>query len=415
MTSSLNLLREYLRLILISEGKVEDLAKQNPNVPVIDLASSDLTPTKKLLPWMVKQVSKGADVEHVRSVASRFAKDGSRLKNKDINSYSEIDELETALDALGASKRSETIQAKSGAVKIYEDDACTVLRIDTKEAAQQYGKGTKWCITMEKEQHYETYKSSNVLFYYVLRKEPLGNNLDKVALAVSRDKDNSIQKIQAFDQADKQMTPKEAGVSAQALTTVKSDVKSQPKAFLARIKSGDKYSDEELFSYWENLGTEQNKIAFLCSVKHKNENLQKLLQNEHDKELKEILSDLISGNAVFFYGRIEWKNSAGQLHRDNDQPAVINADGSKEWYQNDLLHRDGDKPAVINADGTKYWYQNDRLHRDNDQPAVIYSDGIKHWYRNGLLHRDNDQPAVIYSDGIKHWYRNGLKYVPKKK
>jgi hypothetical protein len=47
--TSLNLFREYLRLILISEGKVEDLAKQNPNVPVIDLASSDSTPTKKLL------------------------------------------------------------------------------------------------------------------------------------------------------------------------------------------------------------------------------------------------------------------------------------------------------------------------------------------------------------------------------
>jgi hypothetical protein len=366
MTSSLNLLREYLRLILISEGKVEDLAKQNPNVPVIDLASSDLTPTKKLLPWMVKQVSKGADVEHVRSVASRFAKDGSRLKNKDINSYSEIDELESALDALGASKRSETIQAKSGAVKIYEDDACTVLRIDTKEAAQQYGKGTKWCITMSEEQHYEEYKASNVLFYYVLRKEPLGNNLDKVALAVSRDKDNFIQKIQAFDQADKEMTPDV--VSAQALTTVKSDVKSQPKAFLARIKSGDKYSDEELFSYWENLGTEQNKLSFLCSTDLiKKEKLQKLLSVENDEEMKEILSDMISGKAEIKSDYVIWRNSAGQLHRDNDQPAIIYSDGSKKWYQ------------------------------------------------NGKLHRDNDQPAIIFADGSKIWYKNGLEYVPKKK
>jgi len=390
MTSSLNLLQEYLRLILISEGKVEDLAKQNPNIPVIDLASSDSTPTKKLLPWMVKQVSKGADVEHVRSVASRFAKDGSRLKNKDINSYSEIDELESALDSLGASKRSQEIQAKSGAVKIYEDDACVVLRIDTKEAAQQYGKGTKWCITMSEEQHYEEYKASNVLFYYVLRKEPLGNNLDKVALVMMRDENNSVQQIQAFDQADEEMTPKKAGVSAQALTAVKSDVKFQPKAFLTKIKSGDKYSDEELITYWSQLGTEKDKLVFLCSEQlNEKDTLRKLLQVESEKKMKEILSDLISGKAVSFYDGIKWKNSAEQLHRDDDQPAAIYVDGSKEWYRNG------------------------QRHRDNDQPAVIYVDGTKYWYRNDLLHRDNDQPAIIYSDGIKRWYKNGLEYVPK--
>jgi antitoxin component YwqK of YwqJK toxin-antitoxin module len=267
---------------------------------------------------------------------------------------------------------------------------------------------TTFGITMEKEQHYETYKASNMLFYYVLRKEPLGDDLDKVALAVMRDENNSVQQIRAFNQADKQMTPKEAGVSAQALTAVKSDVKSQPKAFLARIKSGEKYSDEELITYWENLGTEQNKIAFLCSTDLiKNENLQKLLSVEHDKELKEILSDMISGKAEVFSIYIKWNNSAGQLHRDNDQPAVINVNGSKYWYRNGQLHRDNDQPATIDSNGTKEWYKNGQLHRDNDKPAVIYSNGSKYWYRNGQLHRDNDQPAMIYSNGSKYWYRNG--------
>jgi hypothetical protein len=219
---------------------------------------------------------------------------------------------------------------------------------------------------MEKQQHYEMYKASNVLFYYVLRKEPLGDDLDKVALAVIRDEKNAVKQIQAFDQADKQMTPDV--VSAQALTTVKSDVKSQPKAFLARIKSGDKYSDEELFSYWENLGTEQNKLSFLCSTDLiKKEKLQKLLSVENDEEMKEILSDMISGKAEIKSDYVIWRNSAGQLHRDNDQPAIIYSDGSKKWYQ------------------------------------------------NGKLHRDNDQPAIIFADGSKIWYKNGLEYVPKKK
>ena len=46
----------------------------------------------------------------------------------------------------------------------------------------------------------------------------------------------------------------------------------------------------------------------------------------------------------------------GEIHRDNDLPAVIQADGTKWWYIDNKLHRDNDQPAVIDADGTKYWY-----------------------------------------------------------
>jgi hypothetical protein len=400
--NSLSLLKEYLKLVLISEGKIEDLAKQNPNVDVQSLASSDITSTKKLLPWMIKQVSKGADVEHVKSVASRFAKDGNRLSNKDINSYSEIDELESALDTLGASKRSQEIQAKSGAVKIYEDDKSVVLRIDTKEAAQQYGKGTKWCITMSNRQYYETYKASNVLFYYTLRKELLGDDLDKVALAVTRDKKNVVKQIQAFDQADTEMTPSKAGVSTQTLTAIKSDAKSQPKAFLAKIKSGDKCSDEELITYWENLTTEQNKIAFLITVEKisgsKNK-LKLLLNSEKDEEMKEILSDLITRSARIFAGDfkdyIAWQNRYGQNHRDNDKPARIYANGDRVWYQNDMVHRDGDKPAKIFANGDLAWYQDGYTHRDGGKPAVIYSTGMQEYYIHGRRFRENGLPATV--------------------
>ena len=60
------------------------------------------------------------------------------------------------------------------------------------------------------------------------------------------------------------------------------------------------------------------------------------------------------------------------------------------------------------ADGkAKYWYQNDKRHRDNDQPAVIYADGEKCWFQNDKRHRNNDQPAVILANGIKQWYQNG--------
>ena len=41
-----------------------------------------------------------------------------------------------------------------------------------------------------------------------------------------------------------------------------------------------------------------------------------------------------------------------------------------EWYRNGELHRDDDNPAVVRANGTKYWGKNGKLHRDDDKPAI---------------------------------------------
>jgi len=78
---------------------------------------------------------------------------------------------------------------------------------------------------------------------------------------------------------------------------------------------------------------------------------------------------------------------------------VVDSDGDKYWYLNDVLHRD-DGPAQEWADGSKCWYLNGKKHRD-DGPAQEWSDGSKYWYLNGKKHRV-DGPAV--EDGI-HWYK----------
>ena len=39
----------------------------------------------------------------------------------------------------------------------------------------------------------------------------------------------------------------------------------------------------------------------------------------------------------------------------NNQPQVDN-EGNSRWIQNGQLHRDDDQPAVIKANGTKIWY-----------------------------------------------------------
>ena len=68
---------------------------------------------------------------------------------------------------------------------------------------------------------------------------------------------------------------------------------------------------------------------------------------------------------------------------------IIDKQGVKRWYKNDLLHRE-DGPATIWITGTKLWCQNDHLHR-LDGPAIEYSSGDKFWYYQGKRINCNSQ------------------------
>lgn len=77
------------------------------------------------------------------------------------------------------------------------------------------------------------------------------------------------------------------------------------------------------------------------------------------------------------------------LHRV-DGPAVINVDGSEEWWTNGKLHR-LDGPAWTKSNGSKEWWVNGQRHRV-DGPAVVFSGGLRAWHQYGQLHR-LDGPA----------------------
>ena len=111
---------------------------------------------------------------------------------------------------------------------------------------------------------------------------------------------------------------------------------------------------------------------------------------------------------IYGNGTKEWFQY-GKRHRDNDLPAIIYGSGTQEWFRNGKRHRDGDLPACTNVIGYRLWYKNNKLHRDGDQPAYI--DGYsQEWYQNGKRHRDGDQPAVIYKTGRLQWFEHGRLY-----
>ena len=73
--------------------------------------------------------------------------------------------------------------------------------------------------------------------------------------------------------------------------------------------------------------------------------------------------------------------------------------GVKEINFFDWAHdRIGDKFTYYTTtpSGLQVWYnENGEIHRDNDKPAVIEKDRFEAWYQNGKLHRDDDKPALI--------------------
>ena len=99
----------------------------------------------------------------------------------------------------------------------------------------------------------------------------------------------------------------------------------------------------------------------------------------------------------------EWHDADGQLHRV-DGPAVIRADGKREWRRHGKLHREV-HPAVILPGRSWEWYADGLLHSKSG-PAYLDINGTYAWFRRGLLHRDGG-PAVRHPDGRLEWWVGG--------
>lgn len=149
----------YIQLV---EAKVDDLADKHPeHADAIHVYNKvDPTPTKKFLPWLVKQHIAGnltPDDARLHPTLSNFDKFSHKLQSKDHNNYN-YNEL---ADAVGVHIQNKIqLESKKNAVdKIYTDGEITAHHIKTREAAQQlYGggkarcgedggaRGTSWCV-----------------------------------------------------------------------------------------------------------------------------------------------------------------------------------------------------------------------------------------------------------------------------
>lgn len=59
-----------------------------------------------------------------------------------------------------------------------------------------------------------------------------------------------------------------------------------------------------------------------------------------------------------------------------------------------------------------FYFVDNLLHRENDLPAIIWADGSKIWAINGQIHRNKPLPSIYWSFGKKEYY---WENIPKKK
>jgi hypothetical protein len=112
-------------------------------------------------------------------------------KFRDINYFKTIPEFFDFMDALEdmdvrsirQRDRDEELALleQGGAKIIYDDDSCKVLQILSLPAAILFGRNTKWCVTMERAKHFDTYMSRGLLFYIILKG---ANKKERYAMAV---------------------------------------------------------------------------------------------------------------------------------------------------------------------------------------------------------------------------------------
>ena len=160
----------FINYILMLEAKVDDLASKYPehSDAIHKYNSADPTPTKKFLPWLVKQhISRHVTPDDVRlhSSLKNFDKVKHSLTTKDHTGYKHFNDLADTVE--GHVKNKMEQEGKKNAVETIhsEPKTCvTAQHIKTKEASQElYGggneregkrgcaRGTSWCVSARSE------------------------------------------------------------------------------------------------------------------------------------------------------------------------------------------------------------------------------------------------------------------------
>jgi hypothetical protein len=132
---------------------------------------SDPSKSKYCVEWMMDQIAKkNHRVDDVIPTVDLYWKVKDRLPEdkRELYSFEKSSDLENLLKEMEPSKRSERRIAKeNGAIVLHKDDNFTLVQLVDKASAVFYGKGTKWCISMESGDYFNSYTKDDKARLYV--------------------------------------------------------------------------------------------------------------------------------------------------------------------------------------------------------------------------------------------------------
>lgn len=159
------------------------LDEDGSSFPMWDNTSIAKNSKNKYLEWMMDQfISHNEPPNELVNTVVEFEK-YRHISPRDIWHYKTLGELRAAIEG-DAAKRLAKIKVSSDQYdKVYEDEHVFVVHPKTKEAAQKYGAGTRWCISATKSENYfDEYDERGAVHYFVIRKQPVGDEWDKISV-----------------------------------------------------------------------------------------------------------------------------------------------------------------------------------------------------------------------------------------
>lgn len=215
--------KRFLNEDLLAEGRLDDAKKKYPDhAEYIDqLSKIDPSGNNKYLMWMAKQldrhargmsnVGKETMVDVLTDLIQSFHKNVQRLEKKDINQYKSLDDVEAAIEKLGATSKEKRQKkkevAQEGSRIVYESDEYFVVRPETEEASCYYGQNTQWCISAtESANYFEDYSQRGKAFYMIRNNYKSDKDPNKRIALVYSDEYGYNKPEEIFDATDDQIS-----------------------------------------------------------------------------------------------------------------------------------------------------------------------------------------------------------------
>jgi len=215
-----SVLREWVRIVLLTEGRLQDAIRQAPELEphIRQMAKEDPSGNLKYLAWQVKQMRQGMAshdpqytnikelvkryyVPHLIRTVDLFHRRVKQLppRERDINAHKSFEQLIDRLEMIPASKSELRREAKKGSKKIFDDGRYLVVKPQTEEASCYYGKGTTWCISGEEDNHFNRYKAQGATFYFVIDRHSRRADEPGGKIAITIHKRDTVEIFDATD------------------------------------------------------------------------------------------------------------------------------------------------------------------------------------------------------------------------